>query len=63
VVSVSNILVSGECPFLAVSRSSASSSERQLWIKQTLKLDISAGISDPKPPVETAVSRIAKCPD
>ena len=36
---------------LAVSRSPASSSGRQLWRKQTLKLDISAAISDPKLPV------------
>jgi len=37
-----------ERPFLAVSRSPASSSERQLWRKLTLKLKTSAAIYDPK---------------
>jgi hypothetical protein len=35
-------------PLLADSRSPAISSERQLWGKQTLKLDESAAIGDPK---------------
>ena len=37
---------------MAVSRCPASSSEHQFWRKQTLKLDASAAITDPKEPFE-----------
>ena len=51
-----------ERPILADSRSLASSSERQLLGKLPFRIEISVAIADPKPMLETKVSKAASCP-